>query len=104
MKHLQPLNRAAERLEAKSDDGAQVEAMMPFPIGCTTALDPGVEVDAAGGVSTLCVPWEADLYGCAEPCYWPAQIPDVNTHPDWTDGKRSGISDWRELEQIYPKE
>ena len=45
--------------------------------GCTATTDPGWEVDAFGGVSSLCQPMEADLYGCSDPCWWPAQVPDM---------------------------
>lgn len=106
MKHLKPINRTAERIDNsdREQTADQVFAMDPvYPAGCTTALDPGVEVDVSGGVSALCIPWEADLYGCSDPCYWPASIPDTLSHPDWSEGKTSGQNDWRELEPIYPK-
>ncbi len=112
MAHLKPLNAAAVVAATSSpaieDLGGQpqdaVQPMATFPMGCTTVLDPGIELDSSGGAASLCSPWEADLYGCAEPCYWPAQVPDIITHPGWTDGKLSGTTDWRELGQIYPKE
>ena len=57
-----------------------------------------------GGVAALCQPMEADLYGCTDPCWWPAQVADtINTNPDWNDGLPSAQGDWRALQTIYPK-
>lgn len=103
MKHIRPLNKSAENFMPENKDEDLVHPMQVFPLGCTTALDPGVEVASSGGVSTLCVPWESDLFGCSEPCYWPAQVPDTITYPEWSDGRISGPEDWRTLGQIYPK-
>jgi len=47
---------------------------------------------------------EADLYGCSDPCWWPAQVPDtMNTYPNWDAGKPSAPADWRELDAVYPR-
>ena len=47
---------------------------------------------------------EADLYGCADPCWWPAQVPDtINTHPDWTADAPSAQRDWRKLNVVFPE-
>ena len=46
---------------------------------------------------------EADLYGCSDPCWWPAQVPDtMNTYPDWTKEADSAAKDWRNLDAVYP--
>ena len=48
---------------------------------------------------------EADLYGCSDPCWWPAQVPDtMNTYPDWTKEADSASKDWRNLESVYPSD
>jgi hypothetical protein len=47
---------------------------------------------------------EADLYGCADPCWWPAQVPDLmNTYPDWDKDALSAGTDWRKLDAVFPK-
>jgi Quinohemoprotein amine dehydrogenase, gamma subunit len=47
---------------------------------------------------------EADLYGCSDPCWWPAQVPDtMNTYPGWDAGKPSAPADWRDLDAVFPK-
>jgi hypothetical protein len=73
--------------------------------GCTATLDPGWEVDPFGGVTSLCQPMEADLYGCADPCWWPAQVPDtMNTYPDWNRNAPNSLQDWRNLGTVFPKD
>jgi hypothetical protein len=106
MKRLSPLNRKAERLSAALNDGTANEVVaMQSVVGCTTSLDPGWEVDPFGSVAALCQPMEADLYGCTDPCWWPAQVPDtINTYPDWNREAPSAQSDWRKLEAVYPKD
>ncbi|HUY02289.1 MAG TPA: quinohemoprotein amine dehydrogenase subunit gamma [Rhodocyclaceae bacterium] len=104
MKRLIPLNEKARSLAsaAGSDDGA---SLMSNVAGCTTTFDPGWEVDASGGLSGLCHPMEADLYGCTDPCWWPAQVGDsMNTNQDWTDGKNSALRDWRQLQSLFPED
>jgi len=105
MKHLKPLNSKARQLDEAADSGQLDEVMtMTTVVGCTATLDPGWEVDAFGGVSSLCQPMEADLYGCTDPCWWPAQIADtINTSPDWTEGSPSAQRDWRNLQSVFPK-
>ena len=77
---------------------------MQTVVGCTSVIDPGWEVDSFGGLASLCQPIEADLYGCADPCWWPAQVPDLmNTYPDWDKGLPSAIGDWRKLDTVSPK-
>jgi hypothetical protein len=47
---------------------------------------------------------EADLYGCADPCWWPVQVPDtLNTYTEWSVGNDSAARDWRALQAVFPK-
>lgn len=104
MKHLRPLNGKAKRLAAAPDDPAREEIYaMQTVVSCTSSTDPGWEVDPFGSVASLCQPMEADLYGCTDPCWWPAQVPDtINTYPNWNKDAPSGQNDWRKLESVYP--
>ncbi len=105
MKHLRPFNVKAKLLEDSVAEGKtdEVFAMQSF-IGCTTTLDPGWEVDAFGGIAALCQPMEADLYGCSDPCWWPAQVADtLNTYPDWNASAPAAQTDWRNLQSVFPK-
>lgn len=106
MKHLKPLNKKAERLEQAVENNQLEEVVgMQNVAGCTATTDPGWEVDMFGSVAGLCQPMEADLYGCADPCWWPAQVPDLmNTYPDWDKDALSAGSDWRNLNTVFPKE
>ena len=106
MKRLIPLNEKARSLAAPSEPQANgAAALMSTVVGCTTTFDPGWELDAFGGLANLCQPMEADLYGCTDPCWWPAQLADsMNTTPEWTDGKHSAIRDWRELQTLFPED
>ncbi|MDH3378243.1 MAG: quinohemoprotein amine dehydrogenase subunit gamma, partial [Gammaproteobacteria bacterium] len=83
MKRLKSINKKAELLDQAMEEGKADEVYtMQTIVGCTATLDPGWEVDPFGGVAGLCQPMEADLYGCADPCWWPAQVPDtLNTYP-----------------------
>ena len=73
MKHLKPINNKAQHLTEAVAENRQDEVLaMSIVAGCTATVDPGWEVDAFGGISSLCQPMEADLYGCADPCWWPA--------------------------------
>jgi len=105
MKHLKPLNKKAHLLEQAVKAGCTEEVLMMQTIaGCTATLDPGWEVDPFGGVAALCQPMEADLYGCSDPCWWPAQVPDtVNTYPNWSADAPSAAQDWRKLQSVFPK-
>ncbi len=103
-KHLKPLNGKARLVLDAIDNGAlpEVTAMQTI-VGCTATTDPGWEVDPFGSVTSLCQPMEADLYGCADPCWWPAQVPDtINTYPDWNRNAPSAQNDWRKLEAVFP--
>lgn len=105
MKHLKPLNKKARLLEKAAEEGRaeEVHAMQTIA-GCASTLDPGWEVDPLGGVAWLCQPMEADLYGCSDPCWWPAQVPDtLTTYPDWSAGADSAQRDWRALQAVFPK-
>ena len=105
MSELKPTNAKAELVLQATEAGSIDEVVaMDSVAGCATVFDPGWEVDSFGGVGSLCQPMEADLYGCSDPCWWPAQVPDtLNTYPNWVDGKPSAQHDWRELDAVYPK-
>jgi hypothetical protein len=105
MKHLKPLNRKAVLLEQAAADGKAEEVqLMATVAGCASTLDPGWEVDPFGGVAGLCQPMEADLYGCTDPCWWPAQVADtLNTYPDFNAGAPSAQRDWRKLQAVFPE-
>ncbi|NMG55982.1 quinohemoprotein amine dehydrogenase subunit gamma [Aromatoleum aromaticum] len=104
MKRLRALNHKAQLLEHAVQEGHSEEVqLMSSVVGCTTTFDPGWEIDAFGGLASLCQPMEADLYGCTDPCWWPAQLADgLNSARDWTDGKNSALRDWRELQTLFP--
>jgi len=106
MRKMKPINKKAYLLANAKTDGGQNEvfAMQTF-VGCTSSFDPGWEVDVFGGVAGLCQPMEADLYGCSDPCWWPAQVPDtMNSFPDWNEGVISPAKDWRKLNTVYPED
>ncbi len=103
MKHLKPLNPKAH-LQDRSKEKPDVVGMQ-WPLGCSTTFDPGWEVDPFGGTASLCQPMESDLYGCADPCWWPAQVPDtMHTYPEWAKGCAAAVQDWRKLEAPFPGE
>lgn len=106
MKHLKAINQKAQLLEqAVSQDKVEDVVAMSSVVGCASTFDPGWEVDAFGGVASLCQPMEADLYGCADPCWWPAQVPDtMNTYPDWNKKADSTKDDWRNLGSVFPQD
>lgn len=106
MKHLKPLNSKAELYTKAIEDGQKDEVrMMQTIAGCSSTLDPGWEVDPFGGVAALCQPMEADLYGCTDPCWWPAQVADtLNTYPNWNADAPSAQRDWRLLQSVFPKD
>ncbi len=105
MKHIKPINKKAEVVDKAAEDGHVDEVLaMQVVAGCASTLDPGWEVDPFGSVAALCQPMEADLYGCSDPCWWPAQVPDtLNTYPDWGEGADSAQRDWRLLQAVFPK-
>ncbi len=103
MKHLKPLNHKARAI-AEGDAASDEVVALEVVAGCSTTLDPGWEVDLFGGVASLCQPMEADLYGCSDPCWWPAQVPDtMSTYPDWNADADSAQRDWRKLDAVFPK-
>lgn len=105
MKSLKPINIKAHLLEkAAAEDHVEDVLAMAAVMGCSSTTDPGWEIDAFGGVTGLCQPMEADLYGCADPCWWPAQVPDMmSTYPDWNKDAASADKDWRTLDTVFPK-
>ncbi len=119
MKHFKPVNKKAqakypsqgeetfdpkeERTDLKEEKADVVG--MQMPLACASTLDPGWEVDPFGGVAQLCQPMESDLYGCTDPCWWPAQVPDnLNTYPNWSANCNAAVQDWRTLETVFPEE
>lgn len=106
MKNMKPINKKAHLLKAAIEEGrAEEVTMMQTVAGCSSTLDPGWEIDPFGGVTSLCQPMEADLYGCSDPCWWPAQVPDtMNTFPDWNAEAPSAQTDWRKLDSVFPKD
>ena len=104
MRHLKPLNARARQKTANAAPDAEEVVAMAGVAGCVTTFDPGWEVDSSGGLSSLCQPMEADLYGCTDPCWWPAQVPDTMvTYPDWNAKAPSASHDWRLLQSVFPK-
>ena len=105
MKRLKSLNKKADLLQKAVAEGKAREVYtMETVVGCSSTLDPGWEVDPCGGVAALCQPMEADLYGCSDPCWWPAQVADtLNTYPDWNAEADSAQRDWRKLQSVFPK-
>ena len=106
MSRLKPANKKAVLLLKAAEEGhlREVVAMQTIA-GCSTTLDPGWEVDPFGGVASLCQPMETDLYGCSDPCWWPAQVPDTITiYPGWNAGAASAQRDWRLLDAVFPND
>lgn len=103
MKHLKSINKKARRIEdAATDAEAEEVVAMQTVVGCSATVDPGWEIDAFGGLGALCQPMEADLYGCADSCWWPAQVPDtMSSYPDWGNGADQAMNDWRKLDGIF---
>jgi len=129
MKHLNPLNEKARRLEralseatetasrptaaapARKDRDVVALCQQPpqqppaphIPLGCSTIFSPGWEVDRTGGTAGLCQPVERDLFDCHLGCFWPAQVPDqLNRAPDWTAKCAAAQKDWRKIDVIFP--
>jgi pyruvate-formate lyase len=104
MKYLKSINKKARLLADAVEDGTAEEVVaMQTVVGCTATADPGWEIDAFGGLANLCQPLEADLYGCADPCWWPAQVPDtMNTYPNWTSEITNPSTEWRKLDGVFP--
>ena len=105
MKHLKSFNKKAKMLDqaTSAHDVEEVVAMQSV-VGCTSTNDPGWEVDPFGGLGSLCQPMEADLYGCADACWWPAQVPDtMSDYPGWSKDVAKADEDWRKLDGIFPE-
>lgn len=102
---FKPLNPKADLLNKSIKEGTQKEVMaMQSIVGCTSTFDPGWEVDAFGGVGGLCQPMESDLYGCADPCWWPTQVPDTMNNSKWSSNYPSTQDEWRKYSSVYPLE
>ena len=104
MKHMKPLNQKAQLIDkAQNEEDVEEVVAMQSVAGCTATTAPGWEVDMFGSVAGLCQPMEADLYGCADPCWWPAQVPDLMvTYPDWDANTPNTDKDWRKLDSVFP--
>jgi hypothetical protein len=110
MKHLKPLNKKARNFAKRRGEQTagpkpeeNVRAMQNPALGCSLIFDPGWETDATGGVTGLCQPVEADLYGCADDCWWPAQVPDqLSAFTDWSDKCAAAERDWKNLDLLNP--
>lgn len=110
MKHLKPINKKAQKIEASLAPVEDVVALQQgpqptphVPMGCSLSFSPGWEVDAGGGTAGLCQPVERDIYDCYVTCFWPVQVPDhVNYSPDWASNCASATKDWRNLDLVYP--
>ncbi len=110
MKHLKAMNKKAALLEQAATGRLEEAAgrleeivAMQTVVGCSSTTDPGWEVDAFGGVGGLCQPMEADLYGCADPCWWPAQVPDImHSYQSWAGDAPAADKNWRQLGSVYP--
>ncbi|MFZ0796310.1 MAG: quinohemoprotein amine dehydrogenase subunit gamma [Terriglobales bacterium] len=112
MKHLKPLNKKARKIEAvqqQADSGSPAESKADLralqapqlPLGCALIFDPGWEADSSGQMTGLCQPMEADLYGCYDECWWPAQLPDqLTSFLEWSDKCASAERDWRKLDLV----
>ena len=114
MEHVKPLNKKAKKLAeprrehapAKPAPEPDVRAMQQqTPLGCSLIFDPGWEADSAGLMTGLCQPMEADLYGCYDDCWWPAQAPDqLTNYLEWADKCAAAERDWRKLDLIFPED
>ena len=90
MKHLKPINQKAAALAQAADNNQADEV---------------IAMQTVAGCTSLCQPMESDLYGCADPCWWPAQVPDMmNTYPDWNKDAMSSKDGWRNLGNVFPKD
>ncbi|MFY0677360.1 MAG: quinohemoprotein amine dehydrogenase subunit gamma [Neptuniibacter sp.] len=105
MSEIKALNKKAALLNAASNQNEKNElSTMSATAGCSTTFDPGWEIDPFGGVAGLCQPMEADLYGCSDPCWWPAQVPDtLHSYPDWNKDNDSAPNDWANVDSVFPE-
>ncbi len=116
MKHLQPINQKAGKIERYLEHDVVALSGQPrgysapqqpdgphIPLGCSLVFSPGWEVDRTGGTAGLCQPVERDLFDCHLGCFWPSHVPDqLNHSPDWTSKCAAAQKDWRSLDLIFP--
>ena len=105
MKHIRRMNRGG----APQPAGEPPKPAPPPPgdepdvkahgfFGCSILFEPGWETDGFSGLLGLCHPWQRDLYGCSEDCWWPAQVPDtLSSYPGWSDSCSSVEKDWQNI-------
>ena len=107
MKHIRRMNKG----RPMGPDGRQlVPPPPPGPaaddedvkahafFGCSILFEPGWETDSFNGLMGLCHPWQRDLYGCSEDCWWPAQVPDtLSTFPDFNKTTSTAEKDWQNV-------
>ena len=87
---MKPLNRKAETLCARPPDDVR-----PYTFGdCCPGFVPGWEVGSSGNVDPC--PWQSDIRAC-HPCWWSAQVPDMDTYPTWLDRCANISQDWEAL-------
>jgi hypothetical protein len=112
MKHLNAINRKAQRVDDVTAPAGDVVALQQggqppqqpegphIPPGCSIVFSPGWEADRTGGTAGLCQPVERDLFDCHMGCFWPAQVPDQLNHaPDWTAKCAAAQKDWRKIDR-----
>ena len=100
MKHIRRLNggRPPEPRPEPPADGEQPDVQAHAFFGCSILFEPGWETDSFQGLLGLCHPWQRDLYGCSEDCWWPAQVPDtLSSFPDWDAGTSTVEKDWQNI-------
>jgi len=76
MSELKPTNHKAELLLDAVADGHVAECSPWRPSRMLDDFDPaGRSIPSVGRLALPAM--EADLYGCSDPCWWPAQVPDT---------------------------
>ena len=111
MRNVRGINRRArhvdayvqqEQAAAEAEGEGDVDGRAPIPIGCIgNVFNPGWETNCAalettrqchGGFS-----YHSDTKLCTPGCWWPAQVPDTETFPDWGNDCGSIYADWQKL-------
>jgi hypothetical protein len=104
MKHLKAINNKALKLDQAADENRIEEVVAMSSVAAAPRPPTRVGRSMHLAVSSLCQPMEADLYGCSDPCWWPAQVPDMmSTYPDWNKDAQASNENWRNLGTVFPK-